>query len=48
MDKGKSGYALKKIVAIMQDTICSPRENHFELEIILKGVAFFKKENVKY
>lgn len=43
MDKGRAGYSLEKIVAITQDIIYDPSRGYFELEIILTGVAFFKK-----
>ena len=43
MDKGRAEYALEKIVAITQDLIFNPSKEYLELEIILTGLAFFKK-----
>ena len=35
---------LKEIVSIKQNIICAPVNDHFELEIILTGIAVFERK----
>ncbi|MBA7552641.1 hypothetical protein ES705_45211 [subsurface metagenome] len=38
-----SVYRLREISGILQDVICTPIKEGLELEVILKGIALFKK-----